>query len=85
MCWMWEHSSRSIRIRLIGIYRNENLKLFYDAIATICVHNLGMTADSFNSYSNNDRLADKVLKDIFSTNVDLSGSRMIKYGIQKTT
>lgn len=48
------------------VYEEEGLMPFYDAIATICVRDLGIRADCFHNYHHNDKSADKMLADILS-------------------
>lgn len=77
--------------RVLQVYKDESMIQFYDAIATICVRNLGMSEACFHGYTTNERLADRVLADIFSQKealpmsiAGISGLDKLKYGIQKT-
>lgn len=52
--------------KVLHVYKDENMQLFYDAIATICVRDLGFNSDFFVGYRRNFQLADRVLADIFT-------------------
>lgn len=77
--------------RILKVYKDESMILFYDAIATICVCNLGMNEACFRGYTRNETLADRVLADIFSqkealpmSSTGIHGFEKLKYGTQKT-
>lgn len=76
---------------VLKVYKEEKIKLFYDAIATICVRDLDMQAKWFQGFSHNNKLADKTLVDIFSCKEQPPMSSnapknmgIIKYGFVKT-
>ena len=78
--------------RVLKIYEDEGMKLFYDSIATICVRDLGIEPQCFCGYNHNEKLADKVLEDIFAIKEDLPKSmigidtlwKRVRYGIDKS-
>lgn len=77
--------------RVLKVYADEGMMPFYDAIATICVRDIGMEAQCFKDYHHNESLADKVLADIFAEKKELPmngvGIRKMgrwKYGFKKT-
>lgn len=77
--------------RVLQVYKDESMIHFYEAIATICVRDLGMNEACFHGYTKNELLADRVLEDIFSqkkvlpmSTTSISGIDKLKYGIQKT-
>lgn len=64
---------------------------FYNAIATICVRDLGFEAKCFKGYTHDEKLAHRVLEDIFAEKEQLpksmhgiTGWKKVKYGIQKS-
>lgn len=76
---------------VLQVYKQENIKQLYDAIATICVEYLGFKAECFVGYTENKKLAERVLEDIFSPKDELPMSTMgisefgkVKYGWRKT-
>lgn len=78
--------------KVLSIYKDEQLEPFYDAIATICMRDLGFDASTFRGYTHSEKLADKVLADIFAEKKVLPNSmhgvdtrwKKVKYGIQKS-
>lgn len=78
--------------RVLNVYEDEGMKLFYDSIATICVRELGFEPQCFCGYNHNEKLADKVLADIFAIKKDLPKSmigidtvgKRVRYGIDKS-
>lgn len=86
-----KHSSEIDWDYVLKVYEHEDMKLFYDAIATICVRDLGIDSQCLHGYCHNEELADKILADIFAPNEELPMSseginRMgkFRYGIKKT-
>ena len=78
--------------RVLKAYEDEGMKSFYDSIATICVRELGFEPQCFCGYNHNEKLADKVLADIFAIKKDLPKSmsgidtlwKRVRYGIDKS-
>lgn len=78
--------------RVLDAYEDEGIKLFYDSVATICVRELGFEPKCFCGYNNNEKLAGKVLADIFAIKKNLSKSmvgidtvgKRVRYGIDKS-
>lgn len=77
--------------KVLAIYKDEQMKSFYDAIATICVRDLGLDVSYFQGYTHNENLADRVLEDIFAkkdilpmSSAGIQGLAKLKYGIQKS-
>lgn len=78
--------------RVLNVYEDEGMKLFYDSIATICVRELGFEPQCFCGYNHNEKLADKVLADIFAIKKELPKSmigidtlwKRVRYGIDKS-
>lgn len=73
---------------VLRIYREEHMMPFYNAIATICVHDLGFEASGFQGYLSDEKLADRVLADIFAQkeaiSADMRGWKKIPYGWKKS-
>lgn len=77
---------------VLDVFNQENLKLFYDAIATICTKYLGFQTSSFDGYQERLEVAERVLEDIFLKKEELPKSmagintfgKKLKYGIQKS-
>lgn len=59
---------------VLNVYDDENMKVFYDSIATICVRDLGFEATVFHGYRHEEKVADRVLEDIFEKKVVLPNS-----------
>ena len=78
--------------RVLKAYEDEGMKHFYDSVATICVRDLGFEPQCFCGYNHNEKLADKVLADIFAIKKDLPKSmigidtvgKRVRYGIDKS-
>lgn len=78
--------------RVLNVYEDEGMKSFYDSIATICVRELGFEPQYFCGYNHNEKLADKVIEDIFATKESLPKSmfgidtfwKRVRYGIDKS-
>lgn len=84
--------------RAFGVYREQRMRRFFDAIATICVEYLGMDSccfasdDGKYSYKTDIDLAERILSDIFEEKATLpmsttaidSWGKKLRYGIDKT-
>jgi len=76
---------------VLRVFEEERMKVFYDAVATICVRDLGMMEECFKGFERNDVLADRVLEDVFAekkrlpmTTAGIKGLAKVKYGVQKS-
>ena len=76
---------------VLDVYKKENLMDFYNAIATICIRKFGIDQTYFYGYTSCEKLADKVLDDIFTEYESLPMSNdapremgIIRYGVVKS-